>query len=51
MIELSQNGFQTKWNKIMFARSKIDVRFCSISEFNRTIGDQLGSNEFWLDFV
>ena len=29
--------------------SKIDVRFCSIAEPNRTIGVRLGSIEFWFD--
>ena len=31
--------------------SKIDVRFCSITEPNRTIGVRLGSIDFWFDFV
>ena len=30
---------------------KIDVRFCSITEPNRTIGVRLGSIDFWFDFV
>ena len=30
--------------------SKIDVRLCSITEPNRTIGVRLGSTEFWFDF-
>ncbi len=31
--------------------NKIDVRFCSITEPNRTIGVRLGSIDFWFDFV
>ncbi len=31
--------------------SKIDVRFCSITEPNRTIDVRLGSIDFWFDFV
>ena len=30
--------------------SKIDVRLCSITESNWTIGVRLGSTEFWFDF-
>ncbi len=30
---------------------KIDGRFCSITELNRTIGVRLSSIDFWFDFV
>ena len=33
------------------SNSQQNVRFCSITEPNRTIGVRLGSTEFWFDFV
>ena len=63
----SRDGFRTKSNRIEFdcirccsiafnwfdnrPHSKIDVRFCSITEPNRTIGVRLSWIEFWFDFV
>ena len=48
MIYLSRDGFDWFENR---SHSKIDVRFCSITEPTRTIGVRLGSIDFWFDFI
>ena len=56
-FEQNRIGLTVRLRSILFdwfdyrTHSKIDVRFCSITEPNRTIGARLSSIEFWFDFV
>ena len=56
-FQASRDGFRTKSNLIEFdcfdnrTHSKIDVRFCSITEPNRTIGVQWNFGSILLDKI